>query len=144
LRRIAAVAPDIAANWPAYRELDATLAGIERRRDNISQAWSWLGSGDIGRDYAGRLFGDVQTAVMPRLTEHTPGELGALVRTLSFYSRLSPVQRERLDREHEAICQRFGRPIRASTIAVLLTARRRADLTEVTARKRQPGPAGSC
>ena len=129
LAAIAAAAPDIAASWPAYRDLGATLAGIERRRGNISHAWSWLGSYDIGRDYAGRLFGDVQAAVMPRLAEHTPDELGALVRTLSFYARLSPGQRQALDREHEAIYQRLGRPIRASTIAVLLTARRRADPT---------------
>src|SRR6266481_9802751 len=27
------VAPDIAANWPAYRDLDGTLAGIEQHRD---------------------------------------------------------------------------------------------------------------
>ena len=126
LAAIRKVAPDIAASWPAYRDLGATLAGIERRRGNISQAWSWLGSYDIGRAYAGRLFGDVQAAVMPKLTEHTPGELGALVRTMSFYARLSPDQRRALDREHEAIYQRFGRPVRASTVAILLTARRRA------------------
>ncbi|HUK69553.1 MAG TPA: hypothetical protein VLW50_12515 [Streptosporangiaceae bacterium] len=84
LAAIAAVAPDIAASWPAYRDLDATLAGIERRRDNISQAWSWLGSYDIGRQYAGHLFGDFQAAVMPKLVEHTPDELSALVRTMSF------------------------------------------------------------
>jgi SAM-dependent methyltransferase len=125
LAAIRTVAPDIAASWPAYRDLDATLAGIERRRDNVSRAWSWLGSYDIGRDYAGRLFGDVQAAVMPRLTEHTLDELGALVRTLSFYARLSPGQRQALDREHELIYQRLGRPIRASTVAILLAARRR-------------------
>jgi ubiquinone/menaquinone biosynthesis C-methylase UbiE len=129
LAAIRKVAPDIAASWPAYRDLDATLAGIEARRDNVSQAWSWLGSYDIGRDCAGRLFGDVQAAVMPKLIEHTPDELGALVRTMSFYARLSPAQRQALDREHEAIYQRLGRPIRASTIAVLVTARRRADPT---------------
>jgi SAM-dependent methyltransferase len=127
LAAIAAVAPDIAASWPAYRDLDATLAGIERRRGNISRAWSWLGSYDIGREHAGRLFGDVQAAVMPKLTEHTPGELGALVRTMSFYARLSPGQRQALDREYEAIYQRLGRPVRASAIAILLTAQRRAE-----------------
>ncbi len=127
LAAIRTVAPDIAANWPAYRDLDATLAGIERRRGNISQAWSWLGSYDIGRDCAGRLFGDVQAAVVSRLTEHTPDQLSALVRTLSFYARLSPGQRQALDRELEVVCQRLGRPVRASTIAVLLTAQRRPD-----------------
>jgi SAM-dependent methyltransferase len=129
LAAIRKVAPDVAATWPAYRDLEATLAGIERRRGNISQAWSWLGSYGIGREYGGRLFGDVQAAVMPKLVEHTPDELSALVRTMSFYARLSPEQRQALDREHEAIYQRLGRPIRASTIAALLTAQRRADPT---------------
>ncbi len=118
------VAPDIAADWPAYRDLDATLAGAEQRRGNVSQVWAWLGSYDIGRDYAGRLFGDVQVAVMPKLTEHTPDELNALVRTMSFYARLSPGQRQALEREYEAIYERLGRPIRASTVAALVTARR--------------------
>ena len=118
------VAPEIAANWPAYRDLDATLAGVEQRRGNVSQAWAWLGSYDIGQDYAGRLFGDVQVAVMPKLTEHTPDEINALARTMSFYARLSPDQRRALERENEAVYERFGRPIRASVAAILVTARR--------------------
>jgi ubiquinone/menaquinone biosynthesis C-methylase UbiE len=118
------VAPDIAADWPAYRDLGATLAGMEQRRGNVSEVWAWLGSYDIGQDYAGRLFGDVQVAVMPKLIEHTPDELNGLVRTMSFYARLSPGQRQALEREHEAIYERLGRPIRASTVAALVTARR--------------------
>jgi ubiquinone/menaquinone biosynthesis C-methylase UbiE len=118
------VAPDIAANWPSYRDLDATLAGIEKRRDNVSEAWAWLGSYDIGQDYAGRLFADVQVAVTPELIEHTPDQLNAIVRTMSFYARLSPDQRQALEREHEAIYERLGRPIRASTAAALVTVRR--------------------
>ena len=117
-------APDIAADWPAYRDLEATLAGMEQRRDNVSQVWAWLGSYDIGQDYAGPLFGDVQVAVMPKLTEHTADELNAIFRTLSPYARLSPDQRQALEREHEAIYERLGRPIRASTVAALVTARR--------------------
>ena len=124
LAAIRKIAPDIAANWPAYRDLDATLAGMEQRRGNVSEAWAWLGSYDVGQDYAARLFGDVQVALMPKLIEQTPGELNALVRTLSFYARLSPGQRQALDREYEAIYERLGRPIRASTVAALVTARR--------------------
>jgi hypothetical protein len=119
------VAPDVAANWPAYRDLDATLAGMEQRRGNVSEVWAWLGSYDMARDYAGRLFSDVQVAVMPRLTEHTPDELTALVRTMSYYARLSPGQRLALEREYEFIYERLGRPIRAGTVAALVTARRR-------------------
>jgi SAM-dependent methyltransferase len=124
LAALGKVAPDIAADWPAYRDLDATLAGVEQRRGNISAVWAWLGSNDIARDYARRLFGDVQVAVMPKLIEHTPDELNALVRTLSFHARLSPGQRQALDREHQAIYERLRRPIRASTVAALVTARR--------------------
>jgi ubiquinone/menaquinone biosynthesis C-methylase UbiE len=118
------VAPDVAASWPTYRDLDATLAGTEQRRGNVSKVWAWLGSYDIAQDYAAGLFGDVQVAVMPRLVEHTPDELNALVRTMSFYARLSPGQRQALEGEYEAIYERLGRPIRASVVASLVTARR--------------------
>jgi ubiquinone/menaquinone biosynthesis C-methylase UbiE len=117
------VAPDAAANWPTYRDLDATLAGVEQRRGNVSEVWAWLGSYDIGQDYAGRLFGDVQVAVMPKLIENTPDKLNAVIRTMSFFARLSPDQRQALEREYEAIYERLGRPIRASTVAALVTAR---------------------
>jgi hypothetical protein len=60
------------------------------------------------------------------LLEHTPDELTALVRTLSFWARLSPGQRQALERECQAIYDRLGRPIRASTVAALVTARRAA------------------
>jgi len=118
------VAPDIVANWPAYRDLDATLAGVEQRRGNVSKAWAWLGSYDIGQDYAGRLFGDVQLAVMPKLIEHTPDELNGVVGTLSFYAQLSRARRHALEREYQAIYERLGRPIRATTVAALVSARR--------------------
>jgi SAM-dependent methyltransferase len=118
------VAPDVAASWPAYRDLDATLAGAQQRRGNVSAVWAWLGSYDIAQDYAARLFGDVQVAVMPRLVEHTPDQLSALVRTMSFYAHLSPGQRQALEREYEAIYERLGRPIRASVVAALVTAQR--------------------
>ncbi|MFY9930720.1 MAG: class I SAM-dependent methyltransferase [Streptosporangiaceae bacterium] len=124
LGAIGRVAPDVAADWPAYRDLDTTLAGIQHRRGNVSQVWAWLGSYDIGQDYAARLFGDVQVAVMPQLIEHTPDELSAVIRTMSFYARLSPDQRHALDRELEGIYERLGRPIRASAVAALVTARR--------------------
>ena len=127
LAAIRKIVPDIAANWPVYRDLEATLAGMEQRRGNVSEVWAWLGSYDIGQDYAGRLFGDVQVAVMPKLVEHTPDQLNALLRTMSFYARLSPAQRHALEREYEAVYERLGRPIRASTVAALVTARRSAE-----------------
>jgi ubiquinone/menaquinone biosynthesis C-methylase UbiE len=124
------VAPDIAANWPAYRDLDATLAGMEQRRGNVSEAWAWLGSYDVGQDYASRLFNDVRVAVIPKLIEQPLDELNALVRTMSFWARLSAGQRQALEREYAAIYERLGRPIRASTVAALVTARRSVTATE--------------
>jgi ubiquinone/menaquinone biosynthesis C-methylase UbiE len=124
LAAISRVAPDVAANWPAYRDLDAILAGVEQRRENVSAVWAWLGCYDLAQDYASRLFGDVRVAVVPKLIEQTAGELNAVLRTMSFYARLSSDQRQALEHEHAAIYERLGRPIRASTVTVLVTAQR--------------------
>jgi SAM-dependent methyltransferase len=119
-------APVLAATWPAYRDLDCTIAGVQERRGNVADAWAWLGSYDIGRDYAADLFEDLQLATVPRLVEQTADELGALLATMSFWARLSPAQRDALANENHALYERLGRPIRASTLAVLVTARRSA------------------
>ena len=124
LAAMAKVAPDIAAGWPVYRDIDGTLAGVERRRGNVSEVWAWLGSYDMAQDDAARLFGDVQVALVPKLVEQTASELNATFRTMSYYARLSPPQREALAQECEAIYARLGRPIRASMVTALVTARR--------------------
>ena len=124
LASIAKVAPDIAAGWPVYRDIDSTLAGVERRRGNVSEVWAWLGSYDMAQDDAARLFGDVQVALVPKLVEQTASELNATFRTMSYYARLSPPQREALAQECEAIYARLGRPVRASVVTALVTARR--------------------
>ena len=119
-------APEIAATWPVYRDLDCTIAGVRERRENVADAWSWLGSHDIGRDYAADLFEDLQLATVPTPIEHTADELSALLGTMSFWAQLSPEQRDALVNENRALQARLGRPIRASTLAVLVTARRSA------------------
>ena len=35
-------APEIAATWPIYRDLDRTIAGVKERRRNVADAWAWL------------------------------------------------------------------------------------------------------
>ncbi len=117
-------APEIAATLPTYRGLDGTIAGVRERRGNVADAWAWLGSYDIGRDYAADLFEDLQLATVPTLVEHTADELGALLGTMSFWARLSPEQRHAVVNENHALQEHLGRPIRASTLAVLVTARR--------------------
>ena len=110
-------APEVAAGWPTYRDLESTIAGVQERRRNVADAWGWLGSYDIGRDYAADLFEDVQLAAVPKLVEHTADELNALLATMSFWARLSPDQRDALASENRALHERLGRPIRASTLA---------------------------
>jgi SAM-dependent methyltransferase len=118
-------APEIAATWPIYRDLEGTIAGVRERRRNVADAWGWLGSYEIGRDYAADLFEDVQLATAPTAVEHTADELNALLATMSFWARLSPDQRDTLTSENRALHKRLGRPIRTSTLAGLVTARRR-------------------
>jgi SAM-dependent methyltransferase len=119
-------AGEIAATLPTYRDLDCTIAGVRERRRNIADTWAWLGNYDIGRDYAADLFEDLQLATVPTLTEHTAAELNALLGTMSWWARLSPEQRDALTSENHALHERLGRPIRASTVAVLVTALRSA------------------
>jgi len=109
---------------PTYRDLDRTIAGVEERRRNVADAWAWLGSYDIGRDYAADLFEDLQLATVPILIEHAADELNALLGTMSFWAALSRDQRHALANENRALHERLGRPIRASTLAALVTARR--------------------
>jgi SAM-dependent methyltransferase len=117
-------APQVAETWPTYRDLDRTIAGVHERHRNVADAWGWLGSYDVGRDYAADLFDDLQLVTVPTLIEHTADELNALLATMSFWARLSPGQRDALANESRALEESLGRPIRASTVAVLLTARR--------------------
>lgn len=123
LAALSRVAPEVAATWPSSRDLDATLAGAEQRRGNVSAVWAWLGRHDVAQDYASDLFDDVQVEVIPMLLEHTADELNAILRTMPYFARLGPAQRQALEREHEAIYERLGQPIRSSTIATLVTAR---------------------
>jgi trans-aconitate methyltransferase len=126
LSALARIAPEIAADWPTYRDLATLLTGAEQRRENVSDVWAWIGSHDVARSEAGSLFCDVEIAAVPTLVEQTADELNALLRTASFYQRISPAQRRALEDEHVAIYERIGRPIRSGMVAVLVTARRGA------------------
>jgi SAM-dependent methyltransferase len=124
LSALGRIAPELAAVWPAYRDLVAIAAGVEQRRENVSEAWAWIGSQELARAGAGPLFGEVQVATVPSVVEHTAGELNDLLRTASPYWRLSADRRRALENENVVIYERLGRPIRSSMVAVLLTARR--------------------
>jgi SAM-dependent methyltransferase len=121
---MARAAPELAADWPTYRDLESTLEGVDERRGNVSEVWAWLGGYELARGYAADLFDDTQVAMVPTLLEHTADALNALLATMSFSARLSPRQRDALRAENHALHQRLGRPIRSSTVACLVTARR--------------------
>jgi ubiquinone/menaquinone biosynthesis C-methylase UbiE len=127
LSGLARIAPGIAADWPSYRDLDATIVGAEQRRENVSEVWAWLGCHDVARRRAGSLFNNVHVALVPTLLEQTADELNGLLSTTSGYQRLSLEQRQALESEHVAMYERLGRPIRSSTVAVLVTARRTSE-----------------
>jgi hypothetical protein len=122
---LAQIAPEVAADWPAYRDLERTLAGAAARRDNVSEVWAWLGSYALARPYAADLFDEVHLATVPTLLEHTADELNALLGTMSFWARLSTRQRDDLSAENQALYERLGRPIRSSAVACLVVARRK-------------------
>jgi ubiquinone/menaquinone biosynthesis C-methylase UbiE len=136
LSTLARIAPEFAAEWPVYRDLPALLDGAERRRSNISESWAWIGSHEVARPEASRLFSDARTATVPSVLEHTADELNGLLGTLSFYSRISPAQRQALEREHVELYERLGRPIRSGVVAVAVVAQRRDDLAAFEARAR--------
>jgi SAM-dependent methyltransferase len=124
LRAMTTIVPEIAASWPRYRDLESTLAGVRERRENISKVWAWLGGYELARDYAAHLFDDAQIATEPTLVEHTAAELSALLGTMSFWSRLSPEQREAMESAIRSLHEQLGRPLRSSIVACLVTARR--------------------
>ena len=127
LASLARIAPEIVAGWPRYRDLAAISAGAQQRRENVSELWAWLGSHDVARRHAGRLFRDVRMASETTLLEQSADELIGLLGTASFYRRLSAEQRAALECEAVEMYERLGRPLRSSTVAVLVTARRTAE-----------------
>jgi SAM-dependent methyltransferase len=118
------IAPEFAAGWPVYRDLSATVAGAEHRRDNVSEVWAFIASQDVARKDAGRLFDDVEIACAPMVAEHAAEELNGLLRTISSYRHLSPDQRRAIEAEYLALYARLGRRIRSSMAVVLVTARK--------------------
>jgi SAM-dependent methyltransferase len=119
------VAPELAAAWPPVRDLATILAGVQERRENISEVWAWIGRTEIARPRAAEVFGEIQIATMPTVFEQTADEVNSSLRTTSPFQRLDADRRQVLEDENTAIYERLGRPIRSDLLAVLVAARRR-------------------
>jgi SAM-dependent methyltransferase len=122
---VATVAPELAAEWPRYRDLASIIAGAEARRANPSEVWAWLGDYELARGYAADLFAHAQLLALASQVEHTADEINALLGTMSFWARLSSQQQAALAAENQAFHRRLGRPIRSSIVACLVSARRK-------------------
>jgi SAM-dependent methyltransferase len=113
-----------AAEWSA-RDPEALRAGIEERRADVSRVWSWLTKRDVARAEAARLFGDVEVASVAIEREETVEASLALTRTTSAYLNLDADRRLRLEQLLRAAFGRAGGVSRSTSLAILVSARRR-------------------
>lgn len=118
------VAPEIAAERSQLRDEATIRAGVEERRDNVSEAWAWLAHPSLGVPEAGRLFGPATLTTVPRLVEQTADELWAVFGTTAVYHRLSPAARTELRAADEEIIDRHGGTLRSTQLVALVTAQR--------------------
>lgn len=123
---VARVTPELAAQWPEHRDVDSNLAGVHDRRGNISAAWSWLVGRDLARDYVASLFDDAELTLIPIEVEHTADELIGLIATMSWWQRITASQQQEISAGIAAMYAELERPLRASTAACMVSARRSA------------------
>jgi trans-aconitate methyltransferase len=116
------LAPEIAADYPVPRELDELLAGVEARRDNVSEVWAWLTQRGLAVPEAASLFGPATFTAIRHVKEHTAEELWTRFETTSIYQRLTPEGRDALRVANEEIIERAGGVLRSTQIFALVTA----------------------
>jgi SAM-dependent methyltransferase len=122
LGALASVAPEIAAELPPVRDYAKIVAGVDERRANISDVWTWLGGIDMAVTETS--FTDVRLASAPVIREFTADQLAALLRTTSMAFRLGPEGIEALDAANRRAIAALGGVARSSELVVLVTGRR--------------------
>jgi SAM-dependent methyltransferase len=120
----ARLAPEIAAERPAPRDLATIQAGVEARRDNVSEVWAWLAHPGYAVPEAAELFGPATFTTVLRSTRQTAAELWARFETTALYHRLAPEVRVELQADDERIIDRAGGALRSTQIVALVTAAR--------------------
>jgi SAM-dependent methyltransferase len=118
----ARLAPEIAAERPALRDLATIRAGAEARRDNVSEVWSWLAHPGLAVPEAGKLYGPATLTAVRRTKRQSAEELWALFETTALYHRLTPRVREALRAEDNRIIERAGGTLRSTHLVALVTA----------------------
>jgi ubiquinone/menaquinone biosynthesis C-methylase UbiE len=119
---LARLAPEIAVEHHALRDLATIEAGAEARRENISEVWAWLAHPGIAAPEAGELFGQATLTAVRRVKEQTAEELWAMFETTSVYHRLTPRVRVALKAEDTRIIARAGGTLRSTQLVALVTA----------------------
>lgn len=106
---------------------DETLwGGVEERRGNVSELWSWLTFHELASPDAAELFEDVQFLREPLELTLTIADYLDRIRTSNYYLHLTPDQQRRLDDGLAAAIERHGGTYPATSSATLVTARRAA------------------
>ena len=117
----ARLAPEIAAERPALRDLATIRAGVEARRANVSEVWSWLAHPGLAVPEAGTLYGSATFTAVRRIKRHSAEELWALFETTALYHRLTSPVRVALQAEDARIIERAGGTLRSTQLVVLVT-----------------------
>jgi len=118
----ARLAPEIAVEFPALRDLATIRAGVEARRENVSEVWAWLAHPGLAVPEAGNLFGPATFTAVARIQQQTAGELWARFETTAVFHRLPPRVRAALQAENERIIDRAGGTLRFAQLVALVTA----------------------
>jgi ubiquinone/menaquinone biosynthesis C-methylase UbiE len=114
-----------AASWPV-RDAEAIWEGVEERRGNVSEVWSWLEGHDLARPEAATLFEDVGLVTVGEEKEQTAEEYLARICTTSAYLMLDSGGRTVLEEGLSSAIERAGGRYRHTSHATLVTARARA------------------
>jgi ubiquinone/menaquinone biosynthesis C-methylase UbiE len=116
------LAPEIAGERPGPRDLATIRAGVEARRENVSEVWAWLGHPGFAVPEAGNLFGPTTFTAVHQIKWQTAEELWARFETTAIYHRLTPQVRVALQAEDERIIERAGGTLRSTQLVALVTA----------------------
>jgi ubiquinone/menaquinone biosynthesis C-methylase UbiE len=115
-----------AASWPS-RDAETIWKGVEERRGNVSEVWSWLEWHDLARPEAETLFDAVELATVAEDRVVTAEEHVAHARTTSAYLRLDAGGQEALAEGLGSAIADAGGRYAHTEYATLVTARVRTD-----------------